>query len=143
MQALYTQTDKKVELADLSKRIVAFTLDVLLLLALIGITDYLTFSSNDQAYFLKPERFLHFLLGWLYFAGTETCACQGTLGKYLLGLRVISTTGKRISFKSATIRYFARPLSVVAVALRFILDIPNTSRRTLHDVLANSQVVTR
>ncbi|MFD2514388.1 RDD family protein [Pontibacter locisalis] len=141
MQALYTQTDKKVELADLSKRVVAFTVDVLLLLTLVGITDYLTFSSDDQAYFFKAERFLHFLLGWLYFAGTETCACQATLGKYLVGLRVVNTTGKRISFKSATIRYFAKPVSVILVIVRFIFGIPGTTKITFHDRLSNSQVI--
>jgi uncharacterized RDD family membrane protein YckC len=143
MQAIYTQSKNKVELADLSKRIVAFTLDVLLLLTLIGIIDYLTFSSDDQAYFFKPERVLHFLLGWLYFAGTETCACQGTLGKYLLGLKVTSSTGNRISFKNASIRYFAKPISVVLIILRFITGNLNTPSQTFHDKLAHSLVVSR
>ncbi|MBC5993450.1 RDD family protein [Pontibacter cellulosilyticus] len=143
MQAIYTQTDKKVELADLSKRIIAFTLDLLLLLSLIGLIDYLTYSSDEQAYLFKPERILDFSLGWLYFAGMEICACQATLGKYLLGLRVTSTTGNRTSFKSATIRYFAKPISVVLVILRFIFGIFPISRRTFHDKLANTMVVTR
>ncbi|WP_439880002.1 RDD family protein [Pontibacter sp. MBLB2868] len=143
MQALYTQTDKNIELADLSTRIIAFTLDVLLLLTLIGITDYLTFSSNDQAYFFKPERFLHFLLGWIYFAGMETCACQATLGKYLVGLKVTSDDGKRISFKNATIRYFAKPVSLVLILVRFAFGMHHISRKTFHDRLANSQVISR
>ncbi|WP_299818932.1 RDD family protein [uncultured Pontibacter sp.] len=143
MQAIYTQTDKKTELADLSKRMVALVLDVLLLLTLIGIIDYLTYSSNEQAYLFKPERLLDFSLAWLYFAGMETCACQATLGKYLTGLRVTSTTGKRISFKSASIRYLTKPLSVVMLLMRFILGVHPISRRTLHDRLARSVVVTR
>lgn len=143
MQVIYTQTNGKVELADLSKRIVAFTLDILLLFALIGAIDYLTFSSDEQAYFLKPERILHLLLGWLYFAGSETCACQGTIGKYLLGLRVTATTGDRISFKNASIRYFAKPVSVVLIFFRFILGNYNSPKRTFHDKLAHSIVISR
>ena len=143
MQAIYTQTDKKVELADLSKRVVAFTLDVLLLLSLVGLIDYLTYSSDEQAFLLKPERILDLSLGWLYFAGMEVCACQATLGKYLLGLRVTSTTGNRITFKNATIRYFTKPVSVVLVILRFIFGAFPISRRTFHDKLAGSVVVTR
>ena len=143
MQAIYTQTDKKVELADLSKRVVAFTLDVLLLLSLVGLIDYLTYSSDEQAFLLKPERILDLSLGWLYFAGMEVCACQATLGKYLLGLRVTSTTGNRITFKNSTIRYFTKPVSVVLVILRFIFGAFPISRRTFHDKLAGSVVVTR
>ncbi|GAB3193740.1 putative RDD family membrane protein YckC [Pontibacter aydingkolensis] len=142
MQAIYTQTDKKVELADLSKRVVAFTVDVLLLLSLIGLIDYLTYSSDEQAYLLKPERILDFSLGWLYFAGMEICACQATIGKYLLGLKVTTTTDNRISFKNATIRYFAKPISVVMVMMRFIVESKPVSRRTFHDKLADSVVVT-
>ncbi|MDX5482550.1 MAG: RDD family protein [Hymenobacteraceae bacterium] len=143
MQAVYTKPGNKAELADLGTRLVAFTVDVVLLLTLIGIADMLTFSSDDQAFFLKPERFLHFLLGWLYFAGTETCPCQGTLGKHLLGLKVTSTTGERISFKSATIRYFTRPVTVVLLLLCYITGSRVDTYRTFHDRLTNSQVIQR
>ncbi|MDX5436912.1 MAG: RDD family protein, partial [Pontibacter sp.] len=124
-------------------RVLAFSLDVLLLLTLIGIADYFTFSSNEAAFFLKPERLLHLLLGWLYFAGTETCYCQGTLGKYLMHLRVTNNRGERISFWAATVRFLARPVSAVLLLFRFLLGSDTNPRRTFHDRLTFSQVVER
>ncbi|ARS36212.1 RDD family protein [Pontibacter actiniarum] len=143
MQTTYTQSKNKAALADLGTRLMAFSLDVLLLLTLVAVTDFYTFSSNEQALLLKPERLLHLLLAWLYFAGTETCACQGTLGKHLMNLRVTDAAGDRLTIKAATIRFFARPVSALMLLFRFLTDSAYDSRRTFHDRLADSQVVER
>ncbi|RIJ42813.1 RDD family protein [Pontibacter oryzae] len=141
MDATFTKSNESIKLASLGTRVVAFSLDVLLLLTLVGITDYFTFSSDDQALLLKPERLIHLLLAWLYFAGTETCACQGTFGKHILHLRVTDAYGKRLTFKAATIRFFARPATVLLVIFRFLVNSPYDTRHTFHDRLAGSQVV--
>ena len=142
MQATYSHSDSKAELASLGTRLVAFFLDALLILTLIGVADFLTFSSDDAALLLKPERVLHLLLGWLYFAGCETCSAQATLGKYLLHIRVTSTTNQRISFKAASFRYFAKPLAPFVLIKQLLIE-PYNTRRTFHDRLAHSQVVLR
>ncbi len=143
MQAFYTSSESKEELASLGKRLVAFSLDVLLLFLLVGIADLLTISSDEQAIFLKPERLLHLLLGLLYFAGTESCSCQATLGKYMLGLHVTTASGERISFKKASIRYFAKPLTLFVLLFRFLKNTPSNPRVTFHDMLSGSRVVLR
>lgn len=143
MQAYCTSSESKEELAGFGTRLVAFSLDVLLVLTLIGIADFLTFSSDDEALLLKPERLLHLLLGWLYFAGTESCSCQASLGKYLLHLRVTSATEGRISFKAASIRYFAKPLTLIVMLLRFLTGTSYSPRSTFHDKLAKAKVVLR
>jgi uncharacterized RDD family membrane protein YckC len=145
MQTTYTQTKdkRKTELADLGTRLLAFSLDILLLLTLIGIADYFTFSSDDQAFLLKPERLLHLMLGWLYFAGTETCRSKGTLGKYLMHLRVTDSKGNRLSFRAATLRFFTRPVSVLFIILRILVSPNYSTRRPFHDRVAASQVVQR
>lgn len=143
MQAYYTTSESKEELASFGTRLVAFSLDLLLVLTLIGIADFLTFSSDDEAILLKPERLLHLLLGWLYFAGTETCPCQGTLGKHLMHLRVTTIAGGRISFKAASIRYFVKPLTLIVMLMRFLMDTTNNPGSTFHDRLAKTKVVLR
>ena len=143
MQAYYTSSENKEELAGFGTRLVAFSLDVLLVLTLIGIADFLTFSSDEEALLLKPERLLHLLLGWLYFAGTESCSCQATLGKYLLHLRVTSATEVRISFKAASIRYLAKPLTLLVLLMRFLTDTSYSPRSTFHDRVAKTKVVSR
>ena len=135
------RTETKAHLADFGTRIVAFALDSLLLFCLIGVMEYFTISSDETALLLKPERLLHFLLGWLYFAGTESSIWQTTIGKQLLGLRVTSTQGKRISFKSASVRYFAKIISVFVFLMRFLSSSPLTFKETFHDKLARTQVI--
>lgn len=141
MPFIYAQSKHDTHLTDLSTRLLAFSLDVLLLLTLIGIADYFTFSSNDQALFLKPERLLHLVLAWLYFAGTEVCPCQGTLGKYLMQVRVTNLNGKRISFKAATIRFLARPVTALILVFRFLVGTYQTSGQIFHDRLSGTLVV--
>lgn len=141
MQTIYTQSKHRSGLASLSTRLMAFGLDVLLLLTLVGIVDYFTFSSNEEVFLLKPERFLFILLAWLYFAGTETCPCQGTLGKYLLNLRVVTPNGERVRFRAATLRFLLRPISALIIFFQFITGYGHSSRRTFHDKLAGTRVV--
>lgn len=143
MQAFYTTLESKEELASFGTRLVAFSLDLLLVLTLVGVADFLTFSSDDEAMLLKPERLLHLLLGWLYFAGTETCPCQATLGKYLMHLQVTSAAGGRISFKAASVRYFAKPLTLIVMMMRFLTDTTYNPRSAFHDRLAKTKVVLR
>ncbi|MHC2993796.1 RDD domain-containing protein [Pontibacter sp. HJ8] len=141
MQLSYQKTKPSEHVADLGTRMIAFCLDFLLILTLIGVIEYYTISSNEEAFLLKSERLLHFLMGWLYFAGSESSAWQATLGKHLLGLRVASTRGERISFKRATIRYFARPISIFVFIMRALASSPLTSLQLLHDRVARTKVV--
>ncbi|WP_242927019.1 RDD family protein [Pontibacter vulgaris] len=143
MQAVYSTSKNNVELADMGVRVVAFAIDALLLLAVIGLEDYFTISSDETAFLLKPELFLHFLLGWLYFAGAESCAIQATIGKQLLGLRVKNVNGTCLSFKKASVRYAAKPITMVIVIFRFITGNYHSDKNTLHDRLAESMVVKR
>jgi uncharacterized RDD family membrane protein YckC len=45
---------------------------------------------------------------WGYFVGMESSKRQATLGKMAMGIMVTDTEGERISFTTATIRYFAK-----------------------------------
>ncbi|MHA6249083.1 RDD family protein [Pontibacter sp. CAU 1760] len=143
MQVLYTSSDSKNTLASWGIRGVAFALDLALLLTLVGVVDYFTFSSDEEALLLKPERLLHLVLGWLYFVGAETSFVQATFGKHLLRLQVTSSAGGRISLKQATVRYFTKPLTLVVIVLRYLTGIVPASRHTFHDRLAQAQVVLR
>lgn len=141
MHLIYHKTGQNVILADLKKRIAAFLIDALLLCTVIALVDFYTISSDESSLFLKPESLLYILLGWLYFAGTETCSCMATLGKYLLRIKVKSTDNTRLSFKNASIRYFAKPISVVVFLMRFIMGLPHNVRSPYHDRIAHAQVV--
>jgi uncharacterized RDD family membrane protein YckC len=141
MQLSYQKTKPSEHVADFGTRMIAFCLDFLLILTLIGVIEYYTISSNEEAFLLKSERLLHFLMGWLYFAGSESSAWQATLGKHLLGLRVASIQGERISFKCATIRYFTRPISIFVFLMRALASSPLANLQLFHDRVSRTKVV--
>jgi uncharacterized RDD family membrane protein YckC len=45
---------------------------------------------------------------WMYFAGLESSHRQATIGKRAIGIVVTDMHGKRISFSTASVRYFLK-----------------------------------
>lgn len=81
------------------------------------------------------------VLTWLYFALLESSKKQSTWGKRLLGIKVVSTDGKRISFARATGRFFAKTISYLIFYMGFIMAAFTNRKRALHDVIAETYVV--
>jgi uncharacterized RDD family membrane protein YckC len=82
------------------------------------------------------------LAGWLYQAAFESSSWQGTVGKKALGLRVTDMNGQRITFGRATGRYFAKILSGMICLVGFIMAAFTERKQALHDMLANTLVLT-
>ncbi len=66
---------------------------------------------------------------------------QATLGKKLLGMKVVDYAGNRISFGRATGRYFAGFLSVLLLFIGLIMVAFTKRKQALHDKLASTLVV--
>lgn len=84
-----------------------------------------------------------FAATWLYFALLESSAGQGTLGKQILGLKVIDYEGRRISFARATGRFWAKILSGIPFNIGYIMAAFTERKQALHDMLAKTYVVRR
>lgn len=80
-------------------------------------------------------------LGWIYGAGMESSILRGTIGKRLLGLRVVDLDGARISFWKATGRYFAKALSLLTLFIGFYMIGLTKKKQGLHDLLSGCLVV--
>ena len=81
------------------------------------------------------------LVTWLYFALLEASFMEGSLGKHLLGLRVVDLCGRSISFEKASIRVLAKALSGIILFIGLIMAAFTERRQTLHDIIAGSLVV--
>jgi len=81
------------------------------------------------------------VLFWLYFAGLESSAWQGTVGKRLMRLVVTDLYGRRIGFGRATGRYFGKILSALIVFVGYFMVIFTERRQALHDLMASTLVV--
>lgn len=82
-----------------------------------------------------------FAITWGYFAGLESSAYQATVGKKLLGLKVVSYEGKRIGFWRATLRYFSKGLSRLLFMVGFLMIVLTEKKQGLHDKIASTVVI--
>ena len=80
---------------------------------------------------------------WVYFAGLESSAWQATVGKKLLGMQVTDTSGERINFIKATVRYLSKFLSSFFLMIGFIMVAFTAKKQGLHDFIAGTVVINR
>lgn len=107
--------------------------------ALVGGSEGAAVSAFGAAFFIV---FLFGLLtNWLYYALMERSKLQGTLGKMALGLIVVDQYGQRITFDTATRRYFAKYLSALILFIGFFMAAFTERKQALHDIMAGCLVV--
>lgn len=78
---------------------------------------------------------------WLYYAVLESGKWQATLGKRLLKIKVTDLHGNRISFLTATGRYFAKFLSTLILFIGYVMILFTEKKQGLHDIIAETLVV--
>ncbi len=83
-------------------------------------------QANSQAMMVLAGLVFLIVIGapvgfWIYCAAMESSARQATLGKALLGLRVIDLDGHRITFLQATLRHFGKILSILSFCFGYYL----------------------
>ncbi len=78
---------------------------------------------------------------WLYCAFMESSAWRATVGKRLLGLQVMDTEGRRISFGQATVRHFMKFLSLFCLMIGFLMAGWTKRRQGLHDIPTDCLVI--
>jgi len=76
----------------------------------------------------------------LYFAILTSLNGQ-TIGKYVMGLRVVRFDGQRMTFFGSLLRWFAYFLSALPFGLGFFVVLVDAQRRALHDRIAGTCVV--
>jgi uncharacterized RDD family membrane protein YckC len=79
--------------------------------------------------------------GWLYSALQECSSQQATIGKRVLGIKVIDLAGQRISFGRATGRYFGKIISGMIMYIGFIMAGFTDRKQALHDMMAGCLLV--
>ncbi|MGE3821836.1 MAG: RDD family protein [Isosphaeraceae bacterium] len=77
----------------------------------------------------------------VYFAGCESSPFQATLGKWMIGIKVTSLHGRRISFLHALGRLCGKFLSALILYVGFVMVAFTSRKQGLHDVLAATLVV--
>jgi uncharacterized RDD family membrane protein YckC len=78
---------------------------------------------------------------WLYCACAESSSWRATVGKRIVGLQVLTSSGGKISFGQATVRHFMKFLSLFTAAVGFMMAGWTKRRQALHDMPSDSIVV--
>lgn len=82
-----------------------------------------------------------FLVTVGYFVMLERSASGATLGKRLMGIRVVDRNGERIGFGRALGRFFAKFLSSLPANLGYLLAAFTGRKQALHDFVAGTLVI--
>lgn len=112
-------------------RVVATLIDWIVIVTASSILWLLTFGVLGV---------LGIALPWLYEAFMLSSPKQATLGKIVLGLRVVGLDGAPISFGRATGRHFAKYLSAFILGIGFIMAAFTDKKQALHDLMAGTLV---
>jgi uncharacterized RDD family membrane protein YckC len=83
---------------------------------------------------------LFVIIPWIYYAVLECSRNQATLGKIALRLVVTDMQRRRITFARASLRHFAKILSVLIVFIGFIMIALTRRHQGLHDRIAGCLV---
>ena len=138
--------------ASFGTRLLAYIIDCIVLSGLIfgGLTIYLedpekallllSVVSYDSPFLL----YLIFLIaGWLYFSISESSAIKASLGKAILGYKVVDKQGSRISFGKASKRYYSKILSGILLFIGYLMILWSPTKQGLHDIIAATVVIKR
>jgi uncharacterized RDD family membrane protein YckC len=137
--------------ASFGQRFIAYLIDSILMAVIflpvgfiLGAVLAVSGLENDEVLTTGISLFINFLsliATWFYSAILESSAWQATLGKKIFGIRVTDLSGNRISFGKATGRHFGKYLSSLICVIGFIMAAFTEKKQALHDMLANTLVV--
>jgi uncharacterized RDD family membrane protein YckC len=102
----------------------------------------MTDRYGEVVYSMVPTQVIYaiavllILVPWLYYAILESSKNQATLGKIAVRIAVTDLHGSRITFSRATLRFFAKVLSIITFFIGFIIIAFTRQKQGLHDIIA-------
>lgn len=128
-------------------RFVAFTFDMAICIQLSSIIFIIGFPYLNRHFSFPENFFFHFHIVfmlyfiWAYYVVTEATKLNASLGKRILGLRIVKAQGGTLTMLQSTIHTVLAPVSLAALALGFTMAAYNTYHLAWHDIRARVRVV--
>ena len=138
--------------AGLQLRIVAFILDVLVLISfgmlfvaavlVLLVIDADNGNPSDRAFLISGVILTLYFVAFVPLYHILLWSSRGqTVGMMAVHIRVLSRNGGRVSLWRSALRFFGRLFSVLPLFLGLLMALFDRKRRTLHDRLADTVVV--
>ena len=80
-------------------------------------------------------------IGVIYYVGLWTIANGQTLGKMIMGIKIIRTNGRRVNLGTAILRYVGYFISAIIFFLGYLWVIWDKNKQGWHDKIAGTYVV--
>ncbi len=131
--------------ATMDTRLLAAAIDYFLITCLYALVAIVYANTQDNI----PAEIPKIIAGMVsipilkFVSGTiaEATSWQGSLGKKLIGIKVVSTQGKRPDLGRAFLRNFTRLLCYLSLGLGFILGFFDRKQQCWHDKIARTYVI--
>lgn len=120
------------------RRLATFAVDIAFLSSVVGV---LNLFVTDNPYNVEGSGLFGTVTAWLYFALLQSSRLEASLGKLLLGIRVVDLNGRRLSFGRATVRFFSMFLSAFLFYAGFLMAAFTSHKQALHDFIAGTLVI--
>jgi len=105
-----------------------------------GDYDY-PFAWHNWNFHIVSHNFLKETLIIIYYALMESSKYQATLGKIVMGIKVVNNNGQRLDFSKALLRNISKILSALIIGIGYIMIIFDDRKQGLHDKIADTFVV--
>jgi len=124
-------------------RVGAYFIDLVVLIIPILLISFLFRSVAFAAAEIVEiiDAILPLIVWWVYTAVLHSSKWQATIGKKVVGLKVVDENGNRISFTRATGRYFAEFLSALILGIGYMMVGWTQKKQGLHDMIAATYVM--
>ncbi|MGC8867565.1 MAG: RDD family protein [Elusimicrobiales bacterium] len=137
------QQEEVYELAGFNERFLAYLIDTFPFVFLNYFTLSIAIKNNYVVY--SNSLNIRWKIAWLFlFILYETIFTSGgrrTVGKKILGIRVIHKNGGNLTVLGAFVRVVGYFISSLIINIGYLMALFNRNRRTLHDFIASSVVV--
>ncbi len=121
--------------ASVWKRFFAFLIDAVVFVILFWVLAQLMDNASVSLVLL--------VIIWLYYALLESSPLQASVGKIIVGIKVVDRRGRRLTFWQATERIFSKLVTNVTFYFGFFIAAFDKKKRTLHDRISHSAVVSK
>ncbi len=121
--------------ASVWKRFFAFLIDAVVFIVLFWVLSQMMNNASVSLVLL--------VIIWLYYALLESSPLQASLGKIIVGIKVVDKRGRRLTFWQATERIFSKLITNVTFYFGFFIAAFDKKKRTLHDRITHSAVISK
>ena len=142
-----TEINEATQFAGFWIRVGAYFIDMVLLLIPNLLISFLYRSiapSTNAIEMVFRDIFpvcLSMIVWWIYYAVLYSSVWQASVGKKVLGLKVVGKNGDRISFGRATGRYASYVVSGLICGIGYMMIGWTKKKRGLHDMIAGTYVI--